>query len=102
MTDAGQHIGAEQPHRFQRLISAETGPGETEVDDSDSGGLVEVGDLRNHRVGAAAELQRAEGEADSTLVSRGILAVGLGAHCDWHRRRRWSDRSTAAAKKLPR
>ena len=72
MTDAGQHIGAEQPHRFQRLISAETGSGETEVDDSNTGGLVEIGDLLNHCFGAAAELQRAEGEADSTLVGRGI------------------------------
>src|SRR5713226_10199716 len=83
MTDAGQHLGAKQPHRFHRLLSAETGPGETEVDDSNSGGLVEVGDLLNHLVRAAAKLQRAEGEADSTLVGRGILAVGLGAHCNW-------------------
>ena len=73
MTDAGQYIGAKQPHRFQRLISAQTRPGETEVDDSDSGGLVEVGDLLHHRVGAAAELQRAEGEADSTLIGAVFL-----------------------------
>src|SRR5260370_26016615 len=98
MTDAGQYIGTKQPHRFQRLISAETGPGETEVDDSNSGGLVEVGDLLNHLVGAAAKLQRAEGEADSTLVGRGILAVGLGAHCNRHRRGRGWDLRAPAAK----